>query len=367
MKQNQPIPSEWFSGQTLTFLIDGGLRSFHALTLFEQLKQQFDVSLRIRLTRQTVPYLPLPLLRRFSADIAVAKEKGLIPSDGIGDCLGILLFHPADTLPTEFARIERAFDGPVIRCLDGENAESGHESTVLYTSSWIPFIEQLASFCSRDRSWEGRRILVTAGPTEESLDPVRILTNRSSGKMGFALARQASLRGAEVILITGPVSLDTPAGVRRVDVVSAGEMLEAAEDHFASVDVVFAAAAVEDLRPVRMSDEKIKKGENISIECENTPDILATLSQKSAGQYLMGFSVETENVIENSREKLHRKQLDAIVVNNPLEPGAGFRHDTNRVTVITADNGVNQLEKMSKDELAVKLLEISGREMSRHE
>ncbi|MBD3274495.1 MAG: bifunctional 4'-phosphopantothenoylcysteine decarboxylase/phosphopantothenoylcysteine synthetase, partial [Candidatus Marinimicrobia bacterium] len=195
-----------------------------------------------------------------------------------------------------------------------------------------------------------------AGRTEEPIDPVRLITNRSSGKMGFALARQASLLGAAVTLVCGPNDLVTPFGVQRIDITTADEMLEACSSYFSEADLFIAAAAVEDLKPVAVSEQKIKKEQSMVIECEAAVDILNTLSQQKTDQYIVGFSVETENMLENSRNKLRRKALNAIVMNNPNESGAGFQHDTNKATLIFSEGEPVEFPLLSKEELAARLL-----------
>ena len=191
----------------------------------------------------------------------------------------------------------------------------------------------------------GKKILVTAGPTREALDPVRFLTNHSTGKMGYAIARVAAARGAEVTLVTGPTEIKKPGFVKVVPIESAREMYE--------------AVTAADYRPAHVSDEKIKKkdGDELSIPVERTDDILAYLgSHKKPGQFLCGFSMETEHMLENSRKKLEKKNLDMIVANNLKVAGAGFGTDTNIVTLITKA-GERQLEKMSKEQVADKLLD----------
>lgn len=203
----------------------------------------------------------------------------------------------------------------------------------------------------------GKKILVTAGPTQEAADPVRYLTNHSSGKMGYAIARQASRRGAEVTLVTGPTQTEKPRFVKLVEVKSAREMFEAVTAVSAAQDAVIKAAAVADYRPVRVAEEKIKKEDGAwSIALERTDDILAYLGEhRQPGQLLCGFSMETENLLENSRKKLVKKHLDMVAANSLSEAGAGFGVDTNVVTLITAD-GETKLGIMSKDEVADRLL-----------
>ena len=205
----------------------------------------------------------------------------------------------------------------------------------------------------------GKKILVTAGPTREALDPVRFLTNHSTGKMGFAIARVAAARGAEVSLVTGRTEIKKPGFVKVVPIESAREMYEAVTAASEEQDAIIKAAAVADYRPAHVSDEKIKKkdGDELSIPVERTDDILAYLgSHKKPGQFLCGFSMETEHMLENSRKKLEKKNLDMIVANNLKVAGAGFGTDTNIVTLITKA-GERQLEKMSKEQVADKLLD----------
>ncbi len=204
----------------------------------------------------------------------------------------------------------------------------------------------------------GKRILVTAGPTRERLDPVRFITNHSTGKMGYAIAKAAARRGAMVTLVTGPVALPAPRFAQVIPVESAREMFEAVTSLAGEQDAVIKAAAVADYRPARVSTEKVKKSEeDMDIPLERTDDILAWLGEhRKEGQFLCGFSMETENMLENSRKKLRKKHIDMIVANNLKVAGAGFGTDTNVVTLIT--EGMEEaLAKMSKDEVAHKILD----------
>lgn len=202
-----------------------------------------------------------------------------------------------------------------------------------------------------------KRILVTAGPTREAIDPVRYITNHSTGKMGYAIARAAAYRGAQVTLVTGPVELEPPRFARVVPVQSARQMYEAVTAVSGEQDIIIKAAAVADYRPASVADEKMKKKDGeLSIQLERTDDILGYLgSHRKEGQFLCGFSMETQNMMENSRAKLERKHLDMIVANNLKVEGAGFGTDTNVVTIITRNQEL-ELEKMTKDEVAHRLL-----------
>lgn len=204
--------------------------------------------------------------------------------------------------------------------------------------------------CEKDML--GKKVLITAGPTRESLDPVRYITNHSTGKMGYALAENAARRGAEVILVSGPTQLKKPRFVKVVDVITAEEMFRAVEKEFDRQDIVVMSAAVADYRPATVADQKIKKSDGeMSIPLERTTDILGTLTPRKKQQFICGFSMETEHMLENSRAKLERKHLDMIVANNLKVAGAGFGTDTNIVTVITKESS-EELPIMTKEEVA---------------
>lgn len=204
--------------------------------------------------------------------------------------------------------------------------------------------------CEKDMA--GKKVLITAGPTREALDPVRFLTNHSTGKMGYALAENAARRGAEVTLVSGPTQLKKPRFVKAVDVTTAEEMYQSVEKEFDRQDIVVMSAAVADYRPATVSDQKIKKSDGeMSIPLERTTDILGTLTPRKKQQFICGFSMETEHMLENSQAKLERKHLDMIVANNLKVAGAGFGTDTNIVTVITKESS-EELPIMKKEEVA---------------
>ena len=228
-------------------------------------------------------------------------------------------------------------------------------------SGKLPEPEVLCEEIYRVIAWEkdlqGLHITVTAGPTQESLDPVRFLTNHSSGKMGYAIAREAMLRGADVTLISGPVALKAPLGVKLVNITTAQEMLEGVQAALPQTDVLVMAAAVADYRPAVVADQKMKKGEgDMSIPLERTGDVLGWVAQnRHPGLFVCGFSMETEHMLENSQKKRTKKKLDMIVANNLKTQGAGFGVETNVVTLITQD-WVEELPLLGKDEVAGKLL-----------
>lgn len=211
---------------------------------------------------------------------------------------------------------------------------------------------------SHEKDLAGKKILVTAGPTREAIDPVRYITNHSTGKMGYALAKQAMLRGADVTLVTGPVDLTPPPYVHVVPVISAKDMFDAVTAVSDEQDIIIKAAAVADYRPATVASEKVKKSDDtLSIELERTDDILKYLGEhKKDSQFLCGFSMETEHMLENSRAKLVKKNLDMIAANNLKIKGAGFGTDTNIITLITPD-GVTELPLMSKEAAADAILD----------
>ena len=239
---------------------------------------------------------------------------------------------------------------------------SGHLACGAEGKGRLPEPEQLLELClhavAREKDLRGKRVLVTAGPTREALDPVRYLTNRSSGRMGYAIAKAAARRGAEVTLVSGPTALPRPGYMEIVEIESAQEMYEAVTSRAPDMDIIIKAAAVADYRPADVAEDKIKKKDgDLSIPLERTLDILAALGQnKREGQFLCGFSMETRDLIENSRKKLTKKNLDMVAANNVKVEGAGFGVETNVLTLITAE-GEKELPLMSKDAAADALLD----------
>lgn len=225
----------------------------------------------------------------------------------------------------------------------------------------MPEPELLMEYIMQELAFEkdmaGKKVLVTAGPTREAIDPVRYITNHSTGKMGYAIAQAAARRGAEVTLVSGPVNVKAPLGVNLVPVTSAGEMFQAVTEASSSQDVIIKAAAVADYRPKYVGTEKTKKKDgDMNLEMERTDDILAWLgNHRQLGQVLCGFSMETENMLENSQAKLEKKHVDMIVANNLKTAGAGFGTDTNVVTIITKE-GAEELAMMTKEQVAHQLL-----------
>ena len=226
----------------------------------------------------------------------------------------------------------------------------------------MPEPETLLAYIERETACEkdlkGKKILVTAGPTQEAIDPVRYITNHSSGKMGYAIAKAAMLRGADVTLVSGRTAIEPPMFVKLMPVVTARDMYEAVTSASGEQDIIIKAAAVADYRPAKVSDEKVKKSDRqMSIELERTDDILKYLGEhKKENQFLCGFSMETQNMIGNSRAKLTKKNLDMVAANNVKVEGAGFQGDTNVLTLITQEEEVS-LPLMSKEDAALKILD----------
>ncbi len=228
-----------------------------------------------------------------------------------------------------------------------------------------PILEKIESvLAGTKKDLEGIQVLVTAGPTYEKIDPVRFVGNRSSGKMGFAIAKAAAQRGAEVTLISGPVLLETPQGVQRIDVDSAAEMFQKVQREYEKHHVIIMAAAVADFRPASSAKQKIKKTNDRGVpelKLEQTEDILRFIGEHKDSRTVIGFALETENEIDNAREKLEKKKLDYIVINNPTEEGSAFGSDTNRINILGKNGKIKEYPLMSKFEAAHKILDcING-------
>ena len=219
-------------------------------------------------------------------------------------------------------------------------------------------IEHILTFMAKDKDLKGRKVLITAGPTQESIDPVRYITNHSSGKMGYAIAKMAHLRGADVTLISGPVNIKPFTGIELVPVKSANDMFQAVTSRSSEADIIIMCSAVADYTPVSYSEQKVKKHDGeLSIELTRTKDILGYLGEhKHDGQILVGFSMETENLIENSRAKLTKKNVNLICANSISDGNTGFAVDTNKVTLISNDE-IKELPLCSKEDTADKILD----------
>lgn len=220
-------------------------------------------------------------------------------------------------------------------------------------------VENVLLAVARDKDLKGKKVLVNAGPTEESIDPIRVITNHSSGKMGYAIARQAAFRGASVTLVSGPTNLKSPMGVEVISIKSAEDMYQEMVKNADQADIIIMAAAVADYTPITTAENKIKKTEgDFSIPLKRTKDILLSIGQqKKDGQFICGFSMETENMLENSRKKLIKKNADMICANNLRQAGAGYQVDTNILTLIQKDFE-KELPLLSKDEAANEILTV---------
>lgn len=218
-------------------------------------------------------------------------------------------------------------------------------------------LDALATVLARSQSLRGKRVAITAGPTREALDPVRFVSNPSTGATGIEIAREAALRGADVTLILGPTHLDAPAGVRTVPVETAQQMLDAALEHASGCDIIIATAAVSDWRPQQRADQKVKKtGEDLTVRMVRNPDVLAALGERKRSSFLVGFAAETQNHEANARDKLARKNLDAIVVNDVSEQ-RGWGLQRNALTVLWGTDGRCELGEAPKSVLAARLLD----------
>ncbi|CBK78473.1 phosphopantothenoylcysteine decarboxylase/phosphopantothenate--cysteine ligase, prokaryotic [[Clostridium] cf. saccharolyticum K10] len=321
---------------------------------------QFDVE-HISLAKQADVVMVAPATANVAAKLAHGIADDMLTTTVLA-CKCPRLLSPAmntqmyeNPVTQDNLRILREYGWQVVEPASGHLAcgDSGKgklpEPEVLL--DWI--LQTIA----REKDMAGLKVLVTAGPTQEALDPVRYLTNHSSGKMGYAIAKAAACRGAQVTLITGPTALERPRFVETVEIVSAEDMFREVTARAPEQDIIIKAAAVADYTPVQVAQDKVKKSDNdLCIPLKRTQDILQTLGDhRREGQFLCGFSMETRDMVENSRKKLEKKHVDMIAANNLKEAGAGFAVDTNLLTLITRD-GEKSLSLMSKDEAADVLL-----------
>lgn len=247
--------------------------------------------------------------------------------------------------------------GVIIIPPDSGDLACGYTGTGRLQDSW--FINHWLSYkLEKTKNLKGKNVLITAGRTEEEIDPARIITNRSSGKMGFSLAAEAFYRGANVVLISGPNELNVPPGINYIPIISAAEMQKSVEDNWDKTDIFIASAAVADYKPEIQFDQKVKK-ESIenNLKLTANPDILATMSKKKGNRSVVGFAVETENEKENALKKLKAKDLDLIIVNNPKQSGSGFGTDTNKVMIINKKGNHKNLPLMTKSEVAQNIFD----------
>ena len=348
--------------------------SFQALTgapVYTEMYGPDDPLLHIRLAREADLVLVAPATADFIARAAVGMGDDLLSTVLLATTAPVVICpamndrmfaHPR-TLANlaELERIGYAIAGPDDGMLArGEGSGPGRmlDPEIL--------IEHAARALTGPTPLTGKRVLITAGPTREAIDPVRFIGNRSSGRMGYALAESAWQRGAEVVLVTGPSSLYPPHGVRTVDVESAQEMLEAVSSELPGADVLVMAAAVADFRPSDPAGQKIKKGrQDVSeIPLEPTRDILKSLHHlRPDGSIIVGFALETESAVENGQRKLVEKDLDLLVVNDAREPGAGFEVETNRVTILDREGIAEELPILQKSQVADEILDRVARRL----
>jgi len=312
--------------------------------------QRADLVLVAPATAQTIARLALGLADDFLSCIYLASRCPVLVAPAM-DC--DMFEHPAlqANLATLRARgvaiVEPEF-GPLASGLHGRG-RLAELDTILAAVDTVLFPR---------RDLEGQVVLVTAGPTREPLDPVRFLSNRSSGKMGYAIAEAAAARGARVVLVSGPTSLTPPSGVDRVEIETAQEMHDAVLAKLPVATVVIKAAAVADYRPKGVQSRKIKKSEAaLTLHLEPTPDILAEVGRRKGRRVLVGFAAETEELVANAKQKLARKGLDLVVANDVTRPGAGFDADTNVVTLVGADGNIEELPQLAKREVADRILD----------
>lgn len=246
-----------------------------------------------------------------------------------------------------------------VRFIDGTYGDlaCGYEGKGRMAEPEIIF-QEIDSFLLNDKILKNKKVLITAGPTYEAIDPVRFIGNHSTGKMGFALAQACAEKGADITLISGPVALETPPNVKRIQVVSTEEMFQACLTHFPSSDITIMAAAVADYKPTDISSIKLKKtNDKMQLNLSKTTDILSTLgNQKTESQCLVGFALETNNEIDNAIKKLHTKKLDFIVLNSLNDDGAGFAFDTNKISIIDKNTQITNFPLKSKKEAAQDIL-----------
>ncbi len=403
--KNRPCPEKteeapMLTGKHIVLGVTGGIACYKAAALTSHLRK-LHAEVQVIMTRGALEFMtPVTFeqltSRRVLTDV-FDRDSGLhVPHIAIADWADMVLIAPAtanilaklangiadDMLTTTVLACDcpkaaapamntKMLDNPAtqdnlrkLAAYGWEIVEPGSGALACGTQGRgrLPEPEELCEVClhtlGHEKDLAGKRVLVTAGPTREALDPVRYLTNRSSGKMGYAVARAAARRGAEVTLVSGPTALPVPGYVTFVPVESAQEMYEAVTAQAGEADIIVKAAAVADYRPAQVADNKIKKADGeLSLPLERTRDILGALgAEKRPGQFLCGFSMETENMLQNSRRKLEKKNLDMIAANNVKVEGAGFQTDTNVLTILTADGAV-ELPLLSKDAAADALLD----------
>ncbi len=304
-----------------------------------------------------VPATPALLAKMAMADADEAVVRALLVHQG-----PTVVAYPGQARPYQHVlvqhNIQRLREAGLVLC----DAGVRETETAVDELGWVLAPDVIVQAVTQQlrpvMDFVGKVAMITAGPTQEPIDPVRHISNRSSGKTGFALAEAAQKRGAKVILVSGPTHLPVPAGVTCIRVQTALEMRQAVLDHFAQSDLVIKTAAVSDFRPQHMATEKVKKQDaELSIPLERNPDILAELGQHKQGQVLVGFAAETEDLLANAQQKVQSKRLDFIVVNDVSDPAIGFASDDNRVHILDAAGQIEELPTMRKTHLADRILD----------
>ncbi len=352
----------------ITLGVTGGVAAYKAAELVRRL-QQDGFTVQVVMTRGAREFVTTLTFAALSGQKVItdlfgdssggeANLESAIEHIAVAQRTDLLLVAPATAdIIAKFARgmaddflttLYLASTAPVVVAPAGAGRLAGQEDIVAAVGEAL----------KTQRDLEGEQVLVTAGPTCEDLDPARYITNRSSGKMGYAVAAAAARRGAKVMLVSGPVNLEAPAGVEYLGVRSAKEMHQAVVERIANCSVAILAAAVADYRPVEQQAEKIKKSDAVlTILLERTTDILAEVARNKGQKIVVGFAAETDHVAENARKKLSAKNADLIVANDITAEGAGFDHDTNIVTLFSRDGRDLALPKMSKSEVAQRILD----------
>ena len=391
------------TGKTIVLGVTGGIAAFKAAALCSKLVQK-GAKVHVILTKSAMQFIqPLTFQalsrNHVTTDTFEEKEPSKIAHIDLADRADLIVVAPAtanflakaalgladDMLTTTLL----ATEAPVMVCpamnVHMYNHPAVKKNLSLLKTMGILFVEpgegflacgyvgkgrmaepeqitqEIENYFLAKKDLQGKRILITAGATRERIDPVRFLSNRSTGKMGYAVAQAARDRGAEVVLVSGVTNVNPPAGVQMVLIESAEEMFQAVVAHAGNADIIIKAAAVADYRPAVVLSQKMKKKEeNLSIQLERTKDILHYLGQhKKAGQILVGFAAETNNVMEYALDKINRKNLDFIAANNVAQEGAGFGVDTNIVQLYDKDGLIKSLPKMDKRNVAQQILDVA--------
>jgi phosphopantothenoylcysteine decarboxylase / phosphopantothenate---cysteine ligase len=391
---------EVFRGKTIVFGVTGCIAAYKAVDLVSRLKK-LGAEIHVIMTRSATELVQPITFQTLSqnpvhTDMWVAPQKWNVEHIGLADAADLFMIVPAtaniigkvaggiadDMLSTTVMAVQapillapamnaKMYDNPIVQGnlekLKGlgyavVEPEYGFLACGYEGRGRLPeadvIIEAAARLLAPPQDLAGKTVLVTAGPTREALDPVRHLSNPSTGKMGYAVAEEARDRGARVILITGPTMLKAPTGMEVIRVISARDMYAAVMDRFDGADIVIKSAAVSDYRPKEAAVQKMKKTDaDMVIQLERNPDILYELGQKKGNKILVGFAAETNDLLENARVKIQKKNLDFVIANDVTKEGAGFASDTNIAKIINRDGIIEEIPKMTKKELACLVID----------